>query len=53
MISLILTLIVLGVVFYFIEMIPMSPPFVNIIRAVSIILAVVLVLKYLNIPLNF
>lgn len=52
--SLILTLIILGVVFYFVDMIPMGEPFPKVIRAVAIIIAVILVLQYLgvHIPLK-
>lgn len=47
--SLIIALIILGVIFYFIEMIPMAAPMPQIIRAVVIILAVVLVLQWLGV----
>lgn len=47
--SLIITLILLGLVFYFINMIPMADPFPAIIRVVAIIIAVVLVLQWLGI----
>lgn len=52
--TLILALIVLGVIFYFINMIPMAEPFPAIVKAVAIIIAVVLVLQALgvNVPLN-
>lgn len=49
MLELIVTLILLGVVFYFINMIPMAEPFPQIIRVVAIILAIVLVLNALGI----
>lgn len=45
MIELIITLILLGLVFYFIGMIPMAEPFPQIIKVVAIIIAVVLVLN--------
>ena len=47
--ELIISLIVLGLVFYFINMIPMADPFPQIIKVVAIILAVVLVLNFLGI----
>ena len=51
MLELIAALIILGVVFYFVGMIPMAEPFPQIIRVVAIILAVVLVLNALGINL--
>lgn len=57
MMSLIVTLILLGLIFYFINMIPMSEPFPTIIRAVAVVIAIVLVLQFLGfnlgIPTNF
>lgn len=52
--TLILSLIVLGVIFYFIDMIPMAAPFPAIVKAVAVIIAIVLVLQYLgvNVPLH-
>lgn len=52
--SLILTLIVLGVIVYFINMIPMSEPFPRIIQAIAIIIALILVLQALgvHVPIN-
>ncbi len=52
--TLILSLIVLGVIFYFIDMIPMAEPFPRIIKVVAIIIALVLVLNALgfHLPLN-
>lgn len=52
--TLILTLIVLGVIFYFINMIPLADPFPAIIRAIAVIIAIVLVLQFLgvNVPLH-
>lgn len=47
--SLIITLILLGLVFYFINMIPMADPFPKIIRVVAIIIAVVLILQWLGV----
>lgn len=55
MITLLATLIILGLIFYFIEMIPMAAPFPAIVRAVAVIIAVVTVLNFLGIhilPLN-
>lgn len=53
--SLIIALVVLGLIFYFVEMIPLAPPFAQIIRVVAIIIAVVYVLNFLGVhiaPLN-
>jgi VIT1/CCC1 family predicted Fe2+/Mn2+ transporter len=52
--SLIITLIVLGVIFYFIGMLPMAEPFPSIIRAVAVIIAIILVLGALGfaVPLH-
>lgn len=47
--ELILALVILGVVFYFINMIPMAEPFPQIIRVVAIIVAVVIVLNALGV----
>lgn len=47
--GLIITLVILGVVFYFIEQIPMVAPMPNIIRAVLVIVAIVLVLQWLGV----
>lgn len=47
--EIIIALILLGLVFYFIEMIPMAAPFPKIIKVVAIIIAVVLVLQWLGI----
>lgn len=49
MTSLIVTLIILGVVFYFVDMIPMADPFPRIIKVIAIILAVLLVLRFLGV----
>ncbi len=51
MISLIATLIILGIVFYIVNMIPMAEPFPTIIRLVSILLAVILILNFLGVRL--
>jgi hypothetical protein len=51
--SLIIALIILGVIFYFIEMVPMAQPFPRIIQAVAIIIALVLVLQFLGVHLPF
>lgn len=50
--SLIVSLIILGLIFYFIEMIPLAEPFGKIIRVVAIIVAVVLVLQFFGINLG-
>lgn len=47
--ELLIALIILGLVFYFIEMIPLADPFPKIIKIVAIIIAVVLVLQWLGI----
>jgi len=52
MISLLIALVVLGLIFYFIEMIPMAAPFPTIIRVVAILIAVVLVLQFLGVNLQ-
>lgn len=45
MLTLIATLILLGVIFYFIGLIPMADPFPQIIKAVAILIALALVLN--------
>lgn len=50
--ELIILLVALGVVFYFIEMIPMAAPMPQIIRAVLVIVAIVLVLQWLGVGLG-
>lgn len=47
--SLIITLIILGLVFYFINMIPMASPFPQIIKVVAVIIAVALILQWLGV----
>lgn len=49
MVSLILTLVVLGLVFYCISLLPMAEPFPTIIKVVAIIIAIVLLLQFLGI----
>lgn len=51
MLTLLATLIVLGVVFYCISLIPMSEPFPQIIKIVAILIAIVLILNALGIHL--
>lgn len=46
MISLIVTLVVLGLLFYCIQIIPMAEPFPTIIRVVAIIIAVLIILQF-------
>ncbi len=53
MISLIVTLIILGVVFYFVEMIPMADPFPKIVKVVAIIIAVLVVLQFFGVSTGF
>lgn len=48
MITLLATLVVLGLVYYLITLIPMGEPFPQIIRVVAILIAVVLVLQFLG-----
>lgn len=48
MLELLATLIILGLVFYIITLIPMAEPFPQIIRIVAIIIAVVLILNALG-----
>lgn len=49
MLSLIGTLILLGLVFYIITLIPMAEPFPQVIRVVAILIAVVLILDFLGV----
>lgn len=49
MLTLLATLVVLGLVFYLIQLIPMAEPFPTIIKVVAIIIAVVMVLNALGI----
>lgn len=48
MLELLATLVILGLVFYIIGLIPMADPFPAIIRVVAIIIAVVLILNALG-----
>lgn len=52
--TLILSLIVLGVIIYFVNMIPMAEPFPTIVRAIAVIIALLLVLAALgvSVPIN-
>lgn len=45
-VGLIITLVVLGLIFYCIELIPMAAPFPVIIRVVAIIIALLIVLNF-------
>jgi VIT1/CCC1 family predicted Fe2+/Mn2+ transporter len=45
MLSLLATLVVLGIVFYLIELIPMASPFPQIIRVVAVLIAIFIVLN--------
>ena len=47
--ELIILLVILGLIFYFVEMIPLAHPFPQIIKVVAIILGVVLVLQWLGV----
>lgn len=51
MLELLATLVVLGLVFYIITLIPMAEPFPQIIRIVAIVIAVILILNALGIHL--
>lgn len=51
MLSLIAVLVVLGVIFYFIQMIPMADPMPQIIRAVLVIAAILIVLNAFGVHL--
>lgn len=51
MLSLIATLIVIGVIFYFINLIPMASPFPEIIRVVAVLIAIVLILRAFGIAI--
>lgn len=53
MISLIITLVILGLVFWFLEQIPMDPVFKTGIRVLAIIIVLFLVLQALGIPTGF
>jgi hypothetical protein len=48
-ISLVIALIVLGLIFYCVELIPMAAPFPTIIRVVALIIAVLILLQFLGI----
>ncbi len=48
MISLLATLVILGLVFYIITLIPMAEPFPRIIQIVAILIAVVIILQFLG-----
>lgn len=49
MISLLITLVILGIVFYCINLIPMAEPYPTVIRIIAILIAVVLVLQFLGV----
>lgn len=49
MLSLLATLVVLGLVFYLVTLIPMMDPFPQVIRVVAILIAVILILNALGI----
>ena len=51
MLELIGLLIIIGIVFYFVNLIPMASPFPEIIRAVACIIAVVIVLQFFGVDL--
>lgn len=51
MFTLLGTLVILGLVFYLVQLIPMAEPFPQIIRVVAIIIAVVLVLQFLGLDI--
>lgn len=45
-VGLIITLVVLGLIFYCIELIPMAAPFPTIIRVLAVIIALLIVLQF-------
>lgn len=51
MITLILMLVILGVIFYCVDMIPMAPPFPTLIRVAAVIIGVVYILQFLGVNL--
>ena len=46
MIALLVELVVIGLIFYFIEQIPLAAPFPVLIKVVAVIIAIVLVLQF-------
>lgn len=46
MIELLITLVILGVISYFVEMIPMSAPFHTAVRIVAVVFALLTILKH-------
>lgn len=50
-IQLLVELVILGVIFYFVESIPMAAPFLTIIRIVAILVAIVLLLQFFGIAI--
>lgn len=48
-VGLIVTLVVLGLIFYCIELIPMAAPFPTIVRVVAVIIALLLILQFFGI----
>lgn len=48
-IGLLVTLVILGLIFYCIELIPMAAPFPTIVRVVAIIIALLIVLQFFGI----
>lgn len=52
-IQLVVNLVILGLVFYCIELIPMSSPFPQIVKVVAVLGAVLLVLQFLGIATGF
>ncbi len=51
--ELIISLAVLGLVFYLIGLIPMASPFPEIIRVVAVVIAIVLVLRFLGVAVPY
>lgn len=48
-VGLLITLVVLGLIFYCIELIPMAAPFPTIIRVVAVIIALLIVLQFFGV----
>lgn len=48
-IGLLITLVILGLIFYCIELIPMAAPFPTIVRVLAIIIALLIVLQFFGI----
>ncbi len=49
MITLLIQLIILGVIFYFAEQIPMASPFPQIVRVVALVIGLVIILQFFGV----